>query len=155
MRSAAPDGPAIDPALLITDPHAAYDRLRDAGPVHRIQGPVGSPAWLFTHHDDVRRLLADPRLSLDKRNASPGNYRGFALPPALDANLLNMDPPDHTRLRRLVTKAFTARRSCSPSRDQGWYGGATPQPQRGTGASVGGVAPGAEFCTARRVPHSM
>ncbi|WP_373318202.1 tetratricopeptide repeat protein [Planotetraspora kaengkrachanensis] len=38
---------------------------------------------------------------------------------------------------------------------QGVYGGATPQPQRGTGALVGGVAPGAEFCTARRVPHSM
>ncbi|SDI19909.1 cytochrome P450 family protein [Nonomuraea jiangxiensis] len=111
MRSAASDGPPLDPALLLTDPHAAYDRLRGAGPVHRIPGPDGSPAWLVTRHDDVRRLLADPRLSLDKRNSGAGNYRGFALPPALDANLLNMDPPDHTRLRRLVTKAFTARRT--------------------------------------------
>ncbi|MEO3872803.1 cytochrome P450 [Nonomuraea sp. B12E4] len=111
MRSAAPHDPPFDPASLIIDPHTAYDRLRDAGPVHRVPGTDGSPAWLVTRHDDVRRLLADPRLSLDKRNAAPGNYRGFALPPALDANLLNMDPPDHTRLRRLVTKAFTARRT--------------------------------------------
>src|SRR5262245_57173513 len=104
MQSAAPHGSPIDPAPLITDPQAAYDRLREAGPVHRMPGTDGSPAWLVTRHEDVRRLLADPRLSLDKRHATPGNYRGFSLPPALDANLLNMDPPDHTRLRRLVTK---------------------------------------------------
>jgi cytochrome P450 len=111
MQTAAPDGPAsIDMAALITDPHAAYARLRDAGPAHRITAPDGSPAWLVTRYDDVKQALADPRLSLDKRNALPGNYRGLALPPALDANLLNMDPPDHTRLRRLVAKAFTSRR---------------------------------------------
>ncbi|MEU1670687.1 cytochrome P450 [Streptomyces roseifaciens] len=92
---------------LMTDPHGTYARLREAGPVHRITGPDGRPAWLVTRYDDVRRALADPRLSLDKRNATPGNYAGFSLPPALDANLLNMDPPDHTRIRRLVVKAFT------------------------------------------------
>ncbi len=92
------------------DPYAAYAALRTAGPVHRIAGPDGSPSWLVTRYDDVRRALADPRLSVDKRNALPGNYRGLSLPPALDANLLNMDPPDHTRIRTLVTKAFTAGR---------------------------------------------
>ncbi|MET8679679.1 cytochrome P450 [Streptomyces sp. NPDC004647] len=97
----------LDASALIADPYAAYAALRQAGPVHRITGPDGRPAWLVTRYDDVRRALADPRLSLDKRNALPGNYRGFALPPALDANLLNMDPPDHTRVRRLVVKAFT------------------------------------------------
>ncbi|MGW2050145.1 cytochrome P450 family protein [Streptomyces sp. NPDC001858] len=95
---------------LIADPYPAYARLREAGPVHRITGTDGLPAWLVTRYDDVRRALADPRLSLDKRNSRPGGYRGLALPPALDANLLNMDPPDHTRIRRLVSRAFTPRR---------------------------------------------
>ncbi|MCH0539684.1 cytochrome P450 [Streptomyces sp. MUM 203J] len=99
MTTAFPD--------LTADPHAAYAHLRAAGPVHRVTGPDGLPVWIVTRYDDVRRLLADPRLSLDKTHRLPGNYRGFSLPPALDANLLNMDPPDHTRIRRLVSKAFT------------------------------------------------
>ncbi|NEA56125.1 cytochrome P450 [Streptomyces sp. SID13666] len=101
---------SFDPAELIDDPHAVYARLREAGPVHRITGTDGLPAWLITRYADVRRALADPRLALDKRNARPGGYQGLALPPALDANLLNMDPPDHTRIRRLVSQAFTPRR---------------------------------------------
>ncbi|MGW2492843.1 cytochrome P450 family protein [Streptomyces sp. NPDC001606] len=95
---------------LIEHPYDAYRRLRDTAPVHRITGPDGTPAWLVTRYEDVRTALADPRLSLDKRHAAPGTYKGFALPPALDANLLNMDPPDHTRIRRLVGRAFTTRR---------------------------------------------
>ncbi|MFI1302166.1 cytochrome P450 [Streptomyces sioyaensis] len=104
--STGPDAP-LDVTPLLDDPYAAYAALREAGPVHRITGADGSPAWLVTRYDDVRSALADPRLSLDRRHAGPGGYRGFALPPALDANLLNMDPPDHTRVRRLVVKAFT------------------------------------------------
>ncbi|MEX2982748.1 cytochrome P450 [Streptomyces sp. C36] len=97
----------IDVTALIEDPYGTYARLREAGSVHRVTGPDGRPAWLVTRYDDVRRALADPRLSLDRRHALPGNYSGFSLPPALDANLLNMDPPDHTRVRALVVKAFT------------------------------------------------
>ncbi|MFD4134980.1 cytochrome P450 [Streptomyces goshikiensis] len=95
---------------LAADPHAAYARLCEAAPVRRIEGTDGRPAWLVTRYDDVRAALADPRLSLDKRNAAEGGYRGLSLPTALDANLLNMDPPDHTRIRGFVTRAFTARR---------------------------------------------
>ncbi|MFJ7072522.1 cytochrome P450 [Streptomyces sp. NPDC098781] len=101
----------MDPADgLIDHPYDVYRRLRESAPVCRIAGPDGSPAWLVTRYGDVREALADVRLSLDKRNAAPGSYRGFALPPALDANLLNMDPPDHARIRRLVGRAFTPRR---------------------------------------------
>ncbi|MGW4204892.1 cytochrome P450 family protein [Streptomyces sp. NPDC004726] len=95
---------------LLADPYAVYERLRETAPVHRIAGPDGLPVWLVTRYEDVRQGLADPRLALDKRHATPGGYRGLGLPPALDANLLNMDPPDHTRIRRLVSRAFTARR---------------------------------------------
>ncbi|MFJ9816366.1 cytochrome P450 [Streptomyces sp. NPDC101151] len=95
---------------LLDHPYDVYRRLRDTAPVHRISGPDGAPAWLVTRYDDVREALADPRLSLDKRHATAGTHKGFALPPALDANLLNMDPPDHTRIRRLVGHAFTPRR---------------------------------------------
>nr|7WEX_A Chain A, Cytochrome P450 hydroxylase [Streptomyces avermitilis MA-4680 = NBRC 14893] len=106
-----PRGSHMDPAEgLLADPYAVYDRLRDTAPVHRIAGTDGKPAWLVTRYDDVREGLANPLLSLDKKHALPGNYRGLALPPALDANLLNMDAPDHTRIRRLVGRAFTLRR---------------------------------------------
>ncbi|WDM17073.1 cytochrome P450 [Streptomyces lavenduligriseus] len=106
----SPPKPAVDPGELFEDPYGVYGRLREEGPVHRITGTDGLPAWLVTRYDDVRQALADPRLSLDKRNATQGGYRGMSLPPALDANLLNMDPPDHTRIRRMVSKAFTPRR---------------------------------------------
>ncbi|GIE36863.1 cytochrome P450 hydroxylase [Actinoplanes italicus] len=92
-----------------TDPHAVYARLRDSAPAVRADLPDGSPVWLVTRYADVRALLADPRLSVDKANGD-GSWRGFSLPPALDANLLNTDPPNHTRLRRLVSQAFTPRR---------------------------------------------
>lgn len=92
---------------LITDPYGAYKQLRTTSPVHRIRGADGQLAWIVTRYEDVRAGLADPRLSLDKKHAKAGNYQGLRLPPVLDANLLNMDPPDHTRIRRLVGKAFT------------------------------------------------
>ncbi|MGW7454521.1 cytochrome P450 family protein [Streptomyces sp. NPDC054787] len=90
------------------DPHAVYADLRAAGPVHRVALPDGSPVWLVTHEADVRAGLSDPRLSVNKRHAATG-FSGFSLPPALDSNLLNIDPDDHLRLRRLVAKGFTAR----------------------------------------------
>lgn len=89
---------------------ATYDQWREQAPVHRTPTPDGSPVWLVTRYADVRAALTDPRLSLDKAHSRNG-YTGFDLPPALDNNLLNLDPPDHTRLRRLVTTVFTHRRA--------------------------------------------
>ncbi|MET7992539.1 cytochrome P450 [Amycolatopsis sp. NPDC005232] len=93
----------------LADPVCAYARLRAAGPVHRAESPDGAPVWVVTRYAEVRAGLGDPRLSLDKAHSS-GGYRGLALPPALDKNLLNLDAPEHTRLRRLLGRAFTPRR---------------------------------------------
>ncbi|WP_079427791.1 cytochrome P450 family protein [Streptomyces katrae] len=90
------------------DPYAVYARLRAEGSVHRVALPDGAPVWLVTHEADVRAGLADGRFSVDKRH-SRGGFKGFSLPPALDANLLNIGPEDHLRLRRLVAQGFTPR----------------------------------------------
>ncbi|MFC0531362.1 cytochrome P450 family protein [Phytohabitans kaempferiae] len=96
-------------AAFMADPFPSYATWRRRAPIHRAVTPNGSAAWLVTRYLDVRRCLVDPRLSLDKTNSRSG-YRGLPLPPALDANLLNMDPPQHSRVRRLVSTAFTPRR---------------------------------------------
>lgn len=96
-------------AAFLAAPYAAFADLRERGPVHRASAPDGAPIWLVTRWDEVRALAADPRLSVDKRHSTSG-YRGFSLPPELDANLLNLDGPDHRRLRRLVSTAFSPRR---------------------------------------------
>src|SRR6266511_606731 len=84
------------------------DRVAGDAPVRTVTLPDGTAAWVVSRYEDVRAGLADPRLSLSKANAK--HWRGLSLPPELDANLLNLDPPDHTRLRKLVGQAFTARR---------------------------------------------
>ncbi|MFD0360818.1 cytochrome P450 [Nocardia sp. GCM10030253] len=89
------------------DEHAAW-----RGPVRRAELPGGQQVWVVTGYDEVAALLADPRLSLDKKHAS-GGYAGFALPPALDRNLLNMDGDEHGRIRKLAGPAFSRRSSGS------------------------------------------
>ncbi|MFE1444419.1 cytochrome P450 [Streptomyces sp. NPDC058739] len=95
---------------LLADPHGVYANLRGAAPVHRTTTPDGEPVWLITRYAEARTALADPRLSLDKANARTASGYRSSMPPELDAHLLNMDPPNHTRLRNLVSKAFTPRR---------------------------------------------
>ncbi|RJQ75606.1 cytochrome P450 [Pseudonocardiaceae bacterium YIM PH 21723] len=91
------------------DPYPLWTKLREAGPAHRAETPDGLPIWLITRDADVRALFQDERLSVNKAH-SRGGYAGFSLPPALDANLMNIDNADHLRLRRLVSQAFTPRR---------------------------------------------
>lgn len=95
------------------DPQAAFARLRAAGPAVPVIMPEGGRAWLVTRYDDVRAALADPRLAKDwVAHMTPDGFDINADPVRayLNRHLLNMDPPDHTRLRRLVVKAFTSRR---------------------------------------------
>ncbi|MET8676632.1 cytochrome P450 [Streptomyces sp. NPDC004647] len=100
--------PIIDDKLM-ADPHTAFAQLRKTGPAHHTTTPDGAPVWLVTRYADVRAALADPRLSLNKANARTSEHYMSSMPPELDTHLLNMDPPDHARLRRLVSRAFTPR----------------------------------------------
>ncbi|MDQ3987854.1 MAG: cytochrome P450 [Actinomycetota bacterium] len=98
------------------DPHPAYDWLRRNAPVHRIDLPGGAWAWLVTRYSDARRALADPNLAKDPARAcEPWRRAGLGLPldhrPSLARHMLNVDAPDHARLRRLVSHAFTPRRT--------------------------------------------
>lgn len=93
------------------DPYSQYRRLRELRPVN--QSPFGP--WTLTRYDDVSKLLRDPSLSVEDRNASE-DRRADLFPDDEERRrrgslaILNLDPPDHTRLRRLVSKAFTPRR---------------------------------------------
>jgi cytochrome P450 len=87
--------------------HPLYGELRRAEPVVRVRLPFGEAAWLATRHADVKVVLGDPRFS---RAASVGRDEPRTTPRQIGSGILAMDPPDHSRLRRLVAKAFTARR---------------------------------------------
>lgn len=104
--------PYADPAF-VADPFPLYRQLREDGPVRRVVIAGGLEAWLVTRYEDGLAALSDSRLSSDVRDASdtrllrqlPDTEREAML-----GTMLRSDPPDHTRLRRLVSKAFTARR---------------------------------------------
>ncbi|MFE3932556.1 cytochrome P450, partial [Streptomyces goshikiensis] len=112
----APQGPTLFDWEFATDPYPAYAWLREHSPVHRTRLPSGVEAWLVTRYADARQALADQRLSKNPaHHAEPAHAKGKTGIPGerkaeLMTHLLNIDPPDHTRLRRLVSKAFTPRR---------------------------------------------
>ncbi|GLW34683.1 cytochrome P450 family protein [Actinoplanes regularis] len=89
------------------NPHPALAELRQAGPVHRVTSAAGIPFWMVTRWDEARQVLTDP--SLSKRQ--PVDQLPAELRAALATQMLLRDPPDHTRLRRLVSAAFTPRRT--------------------------------------------
>jgi cytochrome P450 len=98
----------------VQDPHALYRQLRVEGPVRQVAMRRGLPVWMVTRYAEARALLADPRLSKDSKRARElfaqrTTGSGTAMASALTGHMLNTDPPDHTRLRKLVNKAFTLR----------------------------------------------
>ncbi|MCW0212183.1 MAG: cytochrome P450 [Pseudonocardia sp.] len=100
----------------LTDPHALYRILRQEKPVARAVTPLGLRVWLVTRYEDAREALNDARLSkdgsrflslLERHSVAPEQRAQFA--DSLAGHMLNTDPPDHTRLRKLVSRAFTVR----------------------------------------------
>lgn len=94
------------------DPFPFLARLRDSEPVYRTTLPDKTPVWLLTRYDDVNALLRDERFTKDRRSAlTKEQLRKLPWTPPmfrpLERNMLDLDPPDHTRLRSLVHKAFT------------------------------------------------
>ncbi|MGW6566345.1 cytochrome P450 family protein [Streptomyces sp. NPDC054975] len=88
------------------NPYPYYAKLRESGPVHHVRMPDGWEFWLVVGHEEGRAALTDPRLV-----KSP-SVIGFTPvdEEVIGPNLLAVDPPDHTRLRKLVAREFTARR---------------------------------------------
>jgi cytochrome P450 len=110
------------------DPFPVMAHLREQGAVHRVMLADGHAAWLVVGYDEARGLLNDPRLSKDMHAAlaRDADIVAEGLPgPALARHMLNVDPPDHTRLgvwcrvrsRRAVSTQCSrgSRRSSTPS----------------------------------------
>ena len=102
-------GVAYNPlsARTAQDPYPAYAALRDRAPVHRSRL---LKSWVFTRHADVGAILRDHRrFGNDPRTGTLSSRQRAMLPPPHEFTLLFLDPPDHTRLRALVSNAFTPR----------------------------------------------
>ncbi|MFF7052811.1 cytochrome P450 [Streptomyces griseorubiginosus] len=90
---------------LASNPYPVYAALRAEGPVHRVLVPGSGESWLVVAHDAARAALTDPRLRNDIRHSASWRSDGGH---AVGRNMLQTDPPRHTRLRRLVATRFTA-----------------------------------------------
>ena len=102
----------------LENPFAIYALLRTVRPVMRmpVPGYDGPGVWFLTRYQDVHDALRDPRFSVDRLRAQIIRENVERLPAFIQQttqsvrSMLNMDPPDHTRVRKLVNKAFTPRR---------------------------------------------
>lgn len=99
--------PTQDPGFL-QNPYPTYAAMRSACPVQAVaSGSGGRLSYLVTGYSEAREALADARLSKDTSAFFAGKESKRRLHPAVAHNMLSSDPPEHTRLRKLVTKAFT------------------------------------------------
>jgi cytochrome P450 len=95
------------------DPFPVFDAVRELGAVHRVTLADGHDAWLVVRYEEALAALNDARLSKDMHAAlaTGSDVVAEGLPgPAFARHMLSVDPPDHTRLRRLVSAAFSPRR---------------------------------------------
>ncbi|MFE3875588.1 cytochrome P450 [Kitasatospora sp. NPDC059146] len=112
MTTAVDDDAAARMAAFIRDPYPTLARIREAGAVSVVEFGEGLPVYLVTRYQDVRAALTDPRFGQDvRRSQAIASGRGAGLTLGSEVvHMLNSDPPDHTRLRRLIQGVFTRRR---------------------------------------------
>ena len=114
ISTAAQLGYRPSDSAFIADPYPVFAELRDRHPVIYDE-PTNQ--WVISRHADVARLLRDRHLGRTYHHVASDAEFGRTPPPAWhapfhelnDAGMLDLEPPDHTRLRRLVSKAFTPR----------------------------------------------
>lgn len=93
------------------DPPSGYRRVREAGGLARVRLWDGRVAWLVTGYEEARSLLSDPRISSDRTNEHfPYPSPGRAALETSGRTFIVMDPPEHTRLRRVFTRYFAIKR---------------------------------------------
>ncbi|MEO3745424.1 cytochrome P450 [Plantactinospora sp. B5E13] len=105
--------PVSNPFTAGWDLHEVLGGLRRDSPVLEMTMPTGKNAWLVTRYEDAQRALSDPRLSKGVSPAGGVEYRTLVsedVEQALTRHMLASDPPDHTRLRRLVAGPFAPRK---------------------------------------------
>lgn len=109
-----PAVPAMFTPEFFQNPYPFYAWLRDNAPVYPVTIPfVDIRVWLVSRFADVRQGFADRRLSSDYRSASPDFHTAglaFGAGTVAERTMVNLDPPDHTRIRRLAAGTFTAER---------------------------------------------
>ncbi|MFC5818567.1 cytochrome P450 family protein [Nonomuraea harbinensis] len=98
---------------LRNNPFPIYASMREEGPVQLVKEPRGIEHWVITRYEEARSALADRRLSRDPRNMWEVMRQTELYDEGeedSEPHMLNADPPEHTRLRQLANKAFTAER---------------------------------------------
>jgi cytochrome P450 len=109
-RQSAPHEPLaypFPPPPSLYEPSPEFAHVREERPVAEVVMPDGRTAWLVTGYTEVRQVLVDQRFSRAAAAGPDALSTGLSI---ANDSILGMDPPEHTRLRRLVARAFTARR---------------------------------------------
>src|SRR5260370_28881 len=126
------------------NPYPTFAWLRTHDPVHQFTSPDGQSVWLVTRHQDAEFVLRDEHFTKDRRKVCPPEVDTpipGSLADLIDTGMLRLDPPEHMRLRSLVSFSFT------PRLVEEWRGGpqentkemiVTPAGEGSTGPGEGG-----------------
>jgi cytochrome P450 len=92
---------------MTANPHPVFAAMRQAAAAHEFPIGNGATGWMVTRYEEARKALSDPRLA---KSPTTSVMPPEMIKPGLSKHMLNSDAPEHTRLRKLVSMAFTPRR---------------------------------------------